>query len=219
MALANVALNIYGQVENFFDTIKLGQAPDKFTQQHLKDMGYSSTNFRAFIPLLKSLGFLSSEGVPTPRYHEYRNDALSRKIMGTALKEAYSDIFILRTSPQVEDEPLIQGKFKSTFNASDANSKKMMKTFYSLLAIADLEGSLQRLHTEPKKMIKPEPAKEIHKEIHKEIPKEIVKSENDLIKRNNYPSLNYNIQIHLPATKDVEVYNAIFKSIKEHLID
>jgi acetoin utilization deacetylase AcuC-like enzyme len=31
--------------------------------------------------------------------------------------------------------------------------------------------------------------------------------------------LHYNIQIHLPATKDAEVYNAIFKSLKEHLID
>jgi hypothetical protein len=31
--------------------------------------------------------------------------------------------------------------------------------------------------------------------------------------------LHYNIQIHLPATKDVEVYNAIFKSLKDHLLD
>ena len=31
--------------------------------------------------------------------------------------------------------------------------------------------------------------------------------------------LNYNIQIHLPATKDVEVYNAIFKSLREQIID
>jgi hypothetical protein len=29
--------------------------------------------------------------------------------------------------------------------------------------------------------------------------------------------LHYNIQIHLPATKDIEVFNAIFKSLKEHL--
>ena len=33
------------------------------------------------------------------------------------------------------------------------------------------------------------------------------------------PSLHYNIEIHLPATKDIEVYNAIFKSIKEHLFE
>jgi hypothetical protein len=31
--------------------------------------------------------------------------------------------------------------------------------------------------------------------------------------------LHYNIQIHLPATKDVEVYNSIFKSLKEHLFE
>lgn len=31
--------------------------------------------------------------------------------------------------------------------------------------------------------------------------------------------LHYNIPIHLPATKDVEVYNAIFKSLREHLGD
>jgi hypothetical protein len=32
-------------------------------------------------------------------------------------------------------------------------------------------------------------------------------------------NLRYNIEVHLPATKDIEVYNAIFKSLKEHLID
>jgi hypothetical protein len=33
------------------------------------------------------------------------------------------------------------------------------------------------------------------------------------------PTLHYNIQIHLPATKDVEVFNAIFRSLREHLLD
>ena len=31
--------------------------------------------------------------------------------------------------------------------------------------------------------------------------------------------LKYDIAIHLPATKDIEVYNAIFKSLREHLVD
>jgi hypothetical protein len=30
--------------------------------------------------------------------------------------------------------------------------------------------------------------------------------------------LHYNIEIHLPATKDIEVFNAIFKSLRDHLI-
>ena len=40
-----------------------------------------------------------------------------------------------------------------------------------------------------------------------------------VIKETNGLGLHYNIQIHLPATKDIEVYNAIFKSLKEHLIE
>ena len=34
-----------------------------------------------------------------------------------------------------------------------------------------------------------------------------------------FAGLRYNIKVHLPATKDVEVYNAIFKSLKEHLLE
>ena len=29
---------------------------------------------------------------------------------------------------------------------------------------------------------------------------------------------HYNIQIHLPATNDISVYNAIFKSLKDNLL-
>jgi hypothetical protein len=31
------------------------------------------------------------------------------------------------------------------------------------------------------------------------------------------PDFHYNIQIHLPVTTDISVYNAIFKSLKDHL--
>jgi len=211
MALAGIALNIYGKAEDFFRTIQNGQAPEKFTQQHLKDLGFTSTNYRAFIPLLKALGFLTDDGVPTQRYHDYRNNALSRKVMGKAIKEAYSDIFVIKEFPKPEDEELIQGKFKSTFNTSDANSKKMTKTFYALLDIADINSD------------EDEVALNINEENNSQNNKvennNDIKDDKPMKKLINYPSLNYNIQVHLPATKDVEVYNAIFKSLKEHLID
>jgi hypothetical protein len=209
MALISIALNIYGKVESFFENIKMGQAPEKFSQQYLRDMGFTSTNYRTFVPLLKELGFLTSDGVPTDRYHNYRNDAISRQVLGEAVKEAYSDLFTLRENPSKEDEDLIKGKFKSTFNASDSNSNKMMKTFFALLEISDITSAIDKVP----KTIKQEEVKEKAepiKTIEKATLKEVVKV---------LPSLNYNIQIHLPATKDVEVYNAIFKSIKEHLID
>lgn len=35
---------------------------------------------------------------------------------------------------------------------------------------------------------------------------------------NDNINLHYNIQIHLPETTNIDVYNAIFESLKRHLI-
>lgn len=174
---------------------------------NLKDLGYKSNNHRPFIPLMKSLGFLSSDGSPTQRYHEYRNHSKSREIMGEAIKEAYSDIFLIKSNPTEKDKDLVQGKFKSYHNASDNVAKLHANTFYALLDIADLNHN-------PKAVIKekPEEKQSSVESKHEDIPTSKTLSASRV-------GLHYNIQIHLPATKDVEVYNAIFKSLKEHLID
>ena len=99
MALPSTYTQAYGQLGEFFSKIRDAQAPDKFTNQILKDLGFKSNNHRPFIPLMKSLGFLSSDGTPTPRYHDYRNHSQSKKTMGEALKEAYSDLFLIKEKP------------------------------------------------------------------------------------------------------------------------
>ncbi len=55
MALINSYVQVYGQLPAFFRKIADGQAPDKFSRQYLKDLGFASSNFNAVIPLLKSL--------------------------------------------------------------------------------------------------------------------------------------------------------------------
>jgi hypothetical protein len=60
--------------------ISEGQAPEKFTRRYIKDLGFHYSNFHALIPLLKGLGFLSSDGVPTARYHAYRDQSQATSI-------------------------------------------------------------------------------------------------------------------------------------------
>jgi hypothetical protein len=204
MALANAYVQIYGQLPEVFQRISEGQAPASFTTQHLKDLGFASSNFRAVIPLLKALGFLSVDGSPTQRYHEYRNLAQSKKVMAEALREAYGDLFTIKANPTSADRDLIEGKFKSVHNATPSTAKLMASTFYSLLALADFSGL-----TEPTKHkvveALPTPAQKPPAEV------------SPLLQ--NRPSLHYDIQIHLPATKDIEVFNSIFKALKEHLLE
>jgi hypothetical protein len=209
MSLTNAYVLPVTRIPDLFRKIQDGQAPDRFTNPLLKDWGFKSTNDRAFIPLLKALGFLTADGVPTQRYLEYRDHSRSKQVLGQAIREAYADIFLIKEHPTASDKNAIEGKFKSFHNASDNVAGLMTKTFYGLLSLADLSISSQS-----KAKAEPEPAKDVHG------PENIGEKSNS--EKSGSPlarSLHYNIQIHLPATKDVEVYNAIFKSLKDHVLD
>ncbi|MEK7764189.1 MAG: DUF5343 domain-containing protein [Nitrospirota bacterium] len=203
MALINAYVLPINRIPDLFGKMRDGQAPERFTHQLLKDWGFSSTNDRAFVPLLKELGFLTVDGKPTHRYQDYRDHSRSKQVMAQALRDAYSDIFLIKEHPTAADKTAVEGKFKSFHNASDNVAGLMAKTFFGLLALADLSAkksttpTAETSDTSPVK-VAPPPA------------------EGSIGGRTG---LHYNIQIHLPATKDVEVYNAIFKSLRENLFN
>jgi len=126
--------------------------------------------------------------------------------MAEALREAYSDLFTIKSNPSTTDRDLIEGKFKSTFNATPLTAKLMASTFFALLALADLSEQ-------------PAPKKEETVDAPPPKIEKIEKSENGAAPPQHRTSLHYNIQIHLPATKDIEVFNSIFRAIKEHLLE
>ena len=204
MALTNAYVLPVNRIPDLFGKIRDGQAPERFTHQLLKDWGFSSTNDRAFVPLLKELGFLTADGKPTPMYHDYRDHSRSKAVMAQAIREAYGDIFLIKEHPTSSDRAAVEGKFKSFHNASENVASLMAKTFFALLALADLttkKGTTTTV-TDTKAAISEKPAAAV--------------AEANIFGKTG---LHYNIQIHLPATKDVEVYNAIFKSLREHIFN
>lgn len=205
MALTNTYVLPINRIPDLFKKIQDGQAPERVTQLLLKDWGFKSTNDRAFIPLLKALGFLTSDGTPTPRYLEYRDHSRSKQVLGQALKEAYEDVFLIKEHPTPSDRSAIEGKFKSFHNVSDNLASLMAKTFFAIQPLADLSS---KGNSEPPKG--PNASQHDQEtEAHAAAPAE---------HRRAATSLHYNIQIHLPATKDVEVYDAIFRSLREQLV-
>jgi hypothetical protein len=217
MSLTNSYIQVYGQLPEVFKRIAEAQAPEKFTRQYLKDLGFRSSNFHALIPLLKSLNFLTADGTPTIRYHEYRNTARSRQIMGEALRETYGDLFTIKAKPTETDHELIEGKFKTVHNVSPNVAKLMANTFYGLLELADIDTPAPV--TPSVKVTRPKPEESEDLRAPEGIAREKERVEEGLSAAGSRPTLHYNIQIHLPATKDVEVFNAIFKALKEHLLD
>lgn len=187
------------------DQIIKGTAPENFNLEHLKSIGFPSSNDRPVIPLLKDLGFLTDAGAPTDRYHAYRDNARSRAVMGEALLDAYGDLFHINANPSNTDRDAIKGKFKSAHNATDRVAEAQTATFYSLLKLADLQRARAAKTGATNALPKFPQGSERSKEGLKEVVVPPLQ-------------LRYNIEVHLPATKDVEVFNAIFKSLRENLL-
>lgn len=208
MPLTNSYVLPVNRIPDILQRIRDGQAPERFTHQLLKDWGFASTNDRPFIPLLKSLGFLTSDGKPTARYLDYRDHSRSKIILGEAMRDAYGDLFLIKENPTLNDRAAIEGKFKSFHNASDNVASLMAKTFLALLPLADLgprSATLGSVPTPPS----PQPFASTEQDASLPVQSRNVRG----------AGLHYNIQIHLPPTKDIEVYNAIFRSLREHLFE
>lgn len=211
MALTNAYVLPHKRIKDVFEKVRDGQAPERVSNQLLKDWGFTSTNDRAFIPLLKALGFLTADGVPTQRYHNYRDHSQSKLVLGEAMKEAYGDIFLIKEHPTQSDKAAILGKFKSFHNVSDNVAGMMAKTFFEVLELSDLKGAKKQSSQEKKPVEVSPPAQSDQKPINPPTA--------PIFPDSKLAGLHYNIQIHLPATKDIEVYNAIFKSLREHLLE
>lgn len=204
MALINRPTQVHQQLPKFFNTIREGTAPEKFNQQYLVDIGFGGSNYRVLIPLLKELGFLTADGAPTERYRDYLDASRSRQVLGQAVTQAYSDLFTISKSPTKADREKLAGKFKSTFNLSDLQAERAANTFIALVEISDITG---------------EGTVEIVKEAAPIDPVSNISAVTGASNGGRIIGLKYDIAIHLPPTKDIEVYNAIFKSLREHLVE
>jgi hypothetical protein len=182
------------------------QAPEKFTIEFLKNIGFPDTNDRAVIGLLKDLRFLTEGAVPTQRYYHFKETNGAGYILGEALREAYDDVFMINNNPSPVRNAVVRELFKKTHQVSDQLAGFMSNTFFTLLDLA--QNSPEEQTVEPIKLRKDYEARIKLKKYYREFSNTV-----------SGTSLCYNIEIHLPLSRDIEIYNSIFKSMKEHLLD
>jgi len=196
---------VQNKISPIMDAIQKAGVPEKFNRGFLESLGFKSTNDRAIIAMLKALNFLDQNGIPTEKYKIYKNPINAKKILGQQIKEAYPEIFLANENAQDLSAEELKGIFATVSGKGDSVAIKMAQTFKSFCSIADFKSKPID--------IKSETVKETIKETVS--PPQL--STFDIGSGKN-PQFHYNIQIHLPATRDITVYNAIFKSLKEHLL-
>jgi hypothetical protein len=191
--------------------IKKAQAPSKFTNKFLEQLDFKSTNDRLLVGVLKSLKLLDSNSTPTDRYFRFLDDSESKKVLGEAIKETYSDLFSVNIDANSLSINELKNKLKTLLQGSKTDKviSLMANTFKALCELADF--SVSNTNNLPVSSSQPQ-------QNFQETSQRTEESIHEVISKNITTEMHYNIQIHLPDTTDQNVFDAIFKSLKEHLL-
>lgn len=200
----------FNKIPNYFDAILTAKAPEKFTIKFFENLGFKSSNDRLFINVLKVLKFIDENGSPTSRYFEFLDQSCSKKVLAKSIEEAYYDLFEINKAAYELTQKDIEGKMKTLTSGSkgDRVITFMAKTFKELSNYADWSEDIIE---EPKTNISPIDNNNINNGYDK-FP---VNTEQE--RNKNHFDLNYDIHIHLPATRDQAVYDALFSSLSKHI--
>lgn len=210
MPLTNAYLITTKNLEGFLNAIKSAKAPERFTNIFLNQLDYSSSNDRLFIRVLKGLGFLEETGVPTKRYYEFLDQGQSGRVLAQAIREAYADLFAVNMKAHEMTVEEVRNKLRTLTQGqkSDNVLGLMANTFKALSDLADWEAAQVQPQEEPREeRTDQQPGK-------RELPAPEVAREPLVGKA---LQLHYNIQIHLPESRDPAVFDAIFQALRKHL--
>jgi len=199
-------MNSTGLIGKIFEKIQQAKVPPRYTQDFQATvLGFGSGSARPFIPFLKRLGFLQSDGTPTEIYTRFRNSDSSGAAMAEAMRTGFSEIFRKNEfANSLTDDKLknlvveVTGK-----EPSDGTVGAIVGSFKACKQLADFDA------TDPIDKERVEPL---------DISKSLVKHESKANPKADL-RLAYTINTNLPETTNVEVYNAIFSSIKCNLLN
>lgn len=208
MAVDIPYVSIPGSIVKILEKIKEAQTPEIFSQDFLKTkLGFNGGNYMTFISWAKKTGLLSSEGSPTQLYKQFRNPTTSAISIATALRNGYSELYSRNEYCHDLDRKAFKGLVMEATGESHDSKKveNIVSTFINTKSLADFDSKTP--------VIKEKEQDEIKKE-----------QENSPSKERQYErklnlGLNYTINLVLPKTDDPAIYNAIFKSLKENLLN
>jgi len=203
-------LSAYGNITKVLNKIRTASTPPRFTQDFLAttlDMPGGSA--KPVIPFLKRIGFLGSDGTPTALYKRFRNTGESGAVVAEAMRTGFRPLYAINEYIHDASDAALKGAVIQATGAEEGSTtvKSIVGSFKALKAFADFDAdptSTPRSETTGDEDLGAAASGGAAGPVDAGLPAGL--------------SLGYTINLHLPATSDVAVFNAIFKSLREHLL-
>jgi len=210
--MSNLAyVNAPGALPKILNKICEAAVPESFNSDFLgTKLGFPGSSNRTFISWAKKCELLNTDGTPTQIYKNFRNPSYRGIAMAEALKKGYSELYIRNEyAHELTRKDLIQLVSEITGSPHDNTSvKNIVASFWNTKEFANFDAK----HQVKEQSVKKEETKENSNDSD-----QTSKQENQNGKVNL--GLNYTINLVLPKTDDPAIFDAIFKSLKENLLN
>jgi hypothetical protein len=193
-----------GNVEKALIGIKAAATPENVNQDFVKTIlkipGGSGNQIASF---LKKIGFAKSDGAPSDIYKRFRNNASTGAAAAEALKLGYAPLTVRNEYWYALPDDQLRGLIvEETGQAEDSQVVSM-----TLASIKGIKKFANFTQTEEVKVLK-----------ESDPPLQALPAPPGAQAQSFGLNLGYTINLNLPATSDIAVFNAIFKSLKENLL-
>lgn len=194
-----------GTIKTALERIRSAATPERITQDFVADkLAIKGGAGKAVLAYLKKLGFVAPDGSPTEVYKRFRNPTLAPYAVADAIRHGYKELAQVNENfHAVSDADLGALIVQVTgWAPTDSTTKQALGTLKAVKGLAkfDAPSSGPEPKTPP---VPPAPSPASGTQ---------PKSSSAGL------SLSYTINLNLPATADQAVFNAIFRSLKEHLL-
>lgn len=200
-----------GSITKCLERISNAATPEKVTGDFINTkLSIKGGSGRALVPFLKKIGFVNSDGTPSDLYKRHRNPSESGVAVAKAVRIGYRPLYEVNEYSHELNDAELKGLIVQVTGQDPKSSvvQQTLYTFNNLKKFADFDT--EAVEVSPRETEKLQVPVQIHGSGYQ-------KAEEG--SRQLGMNLSYTINLNLPATSDIAVFNAIFKSLRENLLD
>jgi len=191
-----------GKLEALLTKMRDVSVPSKATVEWLQSIGFTSSNDRSMLAVLKQIGLIDEGSTPTQRWKTYRGKD-GEKALADAIRTGYAELFSTYPNAQEVSTSDLESFFRTHTDAGKQAIDKTVRTFKALAKSADFSVPAGAAPT-------PGP------ETSPELQGSVIASTEDGPGRP--VTVNINVQLVLPESTDEEVYRKFFAAMRENLL-
>lgn len=200
-----------GTIDTVLQRVKEAATPSRVTNDFVTTILQLKGGTGASVPpFLKKIGLLNSDGTPTNLYERLRNPATAGAAIADAMRVGFRPLFDANEYAYRLTDNDLKGLILQVTGLEKDNrvAQLTFSTFKTLKSHADFDSSPPQESQQPsvgngnggQPTVSHSP------------PITVAATARGL-------NLSYTINLNLPATTNIEVFNAIFRSLREHLLD